>query len=113
MYLDPKAHASFTGAKVKIGSTPGSEFKAFDGMITGKILHVVPKRLIVQSWRATHWKRGDMDSILVLSFWPEGNQGRIELVHVNVADHDVEAVRLGWRQYYWRPWREYLSKGLR
>lgn len=112
MYLDPKVHASFTGAKVRISSRPGSEFEAFNGMIMGKMLHVVPKRLIVHTWRAAHWKREDMDSLLVLSFWPEGDEGRIELVHVNVADHDVKGVRLGWKQYYWRPWREYLGKGL-
>jgi len=110
MYLGPKAHAAFTGGKVKISSKPGSEFSAFDGMIMGKMLHIIPKRLIVQSWRAAHWKSADIDSILILSFWPEGDEGRIELVHVNVADHDYKDVNLGWKKYYWRPWREYLRK---
>jgi len=110
MYLNPRIHAAFTGAKVEIGSMPGSKFNAFDGMIMGKMLHIVPKRLIVQSWRAAHWKREDIDSILILSFWPEGDKGRIELVHVNVADHDYKDVNLGWKKYYWKPWREYLEK---
>lgn len=111
MYLDPKTHEAITGGKVRIGSKPCSEFNAFNGMIMGTMLHIIPKRLIVQSWRAAHWKREDIDSILVLSFWPEGNDGRIELVHVNVADHDYKDVNLGWKKYYWRPWREYLRKG--
>ena len=110
MYLDPKAHGAFTGSKVKVSSKVGSEFKAFDGAIMGKLLHIVPKRLIVQSWRASHWKAKDIDSTLVLTFSPKGKQGRIELVHVNVADHDYEGVNNGWREYYWRPWREYLKK---
>ena len=79
-------------------------------MIMGKTLHIVPKRLIVQAWRAAHWKQEDIDSILVLHFLPEGKDGRIELVHVNVADHDFKDVTLGWKRYYWKPWREYLKK---
>jgi len=110
MYLDPKAHGAFTGGPVTIGSKPGSEFRAFDGMLSGRMLYTVPKRLVVQSWRAKSWKPEDLDSILILTFWPEGGSGRIELVHVNVADADFEGVSEGWPKYYWNPWREYLRK---
>ncbi len=110
MYLDPKIHAAFTGAPVVISPTPGSEFRAFDNMIYGKTLYTVPRRLIVQSWRAGHWNPEDLDSTLILTFWPEGKAGRIELVHVNVADHDLEGVNEGWEKYYWKPWREYLLR---
>jgi activator of HSP90 ATPase len=111
MYLDPKVHGAFTGSRVTINSKPGSRFRAFDDMLSGKMLYTVPKRLIVQSWRANHWQPEDLDSILVLSFWPEGDSGRIQLVHVNVADHDYQGVKEGWGKYYWKPWREYLRKG--
>lgn len=111
MYLDPKIHGAFTGSPVTIDSKPRSEFRAFGDMLSGRVLYTVPKRLIVQSWRAKHWNPEDLDSILVLTFWPEGNSGRIELVHVNVADHDFQGVNEGWGKYYWTPWREYLKKG--
>jgi activator of HSP90 ATPase len=110
MYLDPNIHAAFTGAPVTISSEPGSQFRAFGDMLSGKMLYTVPKRLIVQSWRAHHWEANDIDSILTLTFWPEGKAGRIELVHVNVADHDFQGVTEGWEKYYWKPWREYLEK---
>ena len=110
MYLDPKIHEAFTGAPVTISSDPGSEFRAFNGMLSGRMLYTVPKRMIVQSWRASHWKPEDVDSILTLTFWPEGDAGRIELVHANVADHDFQGVTEGWENYYWKPWREYLQK---
>jgi uncharacterized protein YndB with AHSA1/START domain len=109
MYLDPVAHGSFTGAPVVIGSQPGAPFKAFDDMISGTILQVVPKRLIVQSWRASHWADEDIDSTLILTFWPDEEGGRIELVHVNVADADFAGVSQGWQDFYWTPWREYLE----
>jgi activator of HSP90 ATPase len=110
MYLDSKVHAAFTGSPVTISPTPGSEFRAFGDMLSGRMLYTVPKSLIVQSWRAKHWKPEDLDSILVLTFWPQGDSGRIELVHVNVADQDFQGVNEGWEKYYWKPWRDYLQK---
>jgi activator of HSP90 ATPase len=103
MYLDPKAHAAFTGA-------PVTTFRAFDGMLSGTMLHVDPKRLIVQAWRSANWPADAIDSVLILSFWPEGDAARIELVHVNVPEEDFAGVSQGWEKYYWNPWREYLHK---
>ncbi len=110
MYLSPKLHAAFTGAPVKIGARAGATFEAFGGAISGTILQVIPNRLIVQSWRSTHFYRRDLDSTLVLSFWPEQGGGRIELTHVNVSDSDFAGVSEGWSKYYWTPWREYLIR---
>ena len=112
MYVYPSLHAEFTGAPVTIGSTPGAEFRAFGDMLSGRMLHTAPKRMIVQSWRAFHWKPEDLDSILILTFSPDPAGGRIDLMHVNVADYDVEGVTEGWNKYYWGLWRAYLSKKL-
>jgi uncharacterized protein YndB with AHSA1/START domain len=109
MYLDPKQHAAFTGAPVKIAARAGAAFTAFGGAISGTVLQVVPNRLIVQSWRSKMFGRGDLDSTLVLTFWPEKAGGRIELIHVNVADRDFAGVSEGWSKYYWQPWRQYLT----
>jgi uncharacterized protein YndB with AHSA1/START domain len=110
MYLDPKQHAAFTGAPVKIAARPGAPFEAFAGALSGTVLQVVPNRLIVQSWRSTNFAKHDLDSTLVLSFWPEGRSARIELTHVNVAETDFAGVSEGWSKYYWLPWRAYLDK---
>jgi activator of HSP90 ATPase len=110
MYLDPVAHSAFTGAPVTISAQSGSAFEAFGGALLGRMLAVVPKRMIVQAWRANHWKPQDLDSTLVLTFWPDTAGGRIDLMHVNVADHDFEGVREGWKKYYWDPWRAWLEK---
>ena len=110
MYLDPKQHAAFTGSPVTIAARVGAPFKAFGGALSGRILHLVPNRLIVQSWRSTEFSRRDLDSTLVLSFWPEKGGARIELTHVNVADSDFAGVSEGWGKYYWAPWRAYLDR---
>jgi uncharacterized protein YndB with AHSA1/START domain len=110
MYLDPKQHAAVTGAPVKIAAKAGAKFEAFGGALTGTVLQVIPNRLIVQSWRSTNFGRRDLDSTLILSFWPDEGGGRIELMHINVADGDFAGVSQGWSKYYWVPWREYLTR---
>jgi activator of HSP90 ATPase len=110
MYLDPASHSAFTGAPVTIAAQAGAQFHAFNGALSGTILHVEPKRLIVQTWRSTHFLPESMDSVLVLSFYSEPSGGRVELVHVNVADEDFAGVSHGWETYYWTPWRAYLTR---
>ena len=111
MYLSPSGHRRITGARAKIGKRPGAAFSAFDGQLSGTILQTVPGRLIVQSWRSSGWRKGDVDSTLVLRFTPKGRSAtRVDLVHVNVADQDYRGVSKGWPNYYWKPWRKALRK---
>ena len=105
MYLDPSIHQAITGASVDIGDEKGAKFKAFDGALTGMILEVIKSRLIIKSWRSNAFKAEDPDSTLILSFTPEGDEGRI----VDVPDHDYDGVTQGWEKYYWAPWRAYLA----
>jgi len=111
MYLDPKGHQAITGAPVEIGDKNGSNFKAFDGMLTGMIIEVIKPRLIVKSWRSIHFLDDDPDSTLILSFTAEGDQGRIDLIHLDVPPQDYDGVNQGWEKYYWTPWRQYLAAG--
>ena len=112
MYLDPSEHEAITGAPVTIGDTPGTPFSAFEGALSGRILAIVKSRLIVQSWRSTDFKSADPDSTLILSFTSQENSGQIDLVHLDVPDHDFDAVSEGWENFYWKPWRDYLDRKL-
>ncbi|MGA8239314.1 MAG: SRPBCC domain-containing protein [Desulfobacterales bacterium] len=109
MYMNPLTHQAITGASVDIGDKRGSEFKAFDGALTGTILEVIGPRLIIQSWRSVNFLAEDPDSTLILSFTSEGDEGRIDLVHLDVPDQDYDGVNQGWEKYYWTPWRKYLA----
>ena len=109
MYINPSTHQAITGALVNIGDKRGSEFRAFDGALTGTILEVIKPRLIIKSWRSVNFQADDPDSTLILSFTSEGDEGRIDLVHLDVPDQDYEGVNQGWEKYYWIPWRRYLA----
>src|SRR5262249_26523688 len=109
-YLDRRRHAAVTDSKVSISPRVGRSFSAFDGMITGRNLHILPKHLIVQSWRSggSRDRAADWILVLALGLGKRKGTGRIDLVHIGVPDHDRDGVTKGWPQYYWRPWRRYL-----
>src|SRR5258708_3642264 len=91
-YLDPSLHAAVTGAPVTVSAEAGSSFRAFNGQISGTMLSAFAARLIVQSWRSINFRDADPDSTLILSFVPEGNDGRIDLIHIDVPEQDYEGV---------------------
>jgi activator of HSP90 ATPase len=111
MYLDAGQHAAFTGGgAVRIAPEAGAEFSAFDGRIRGRVLALTPGRQIVQSWRSFEWQNDDIDSTLVLTFWPDPAGARVELTQVNAPDHLYERLQAGWPMRYWEPWRAYLTR---
>jgi len=111
IFTDSKKHSAATGTKASTSAKAGVKWTAYDGMLTGKNVLVIPGRMIVQSWRGSHWKDSDLDSVLILTFSKAAGGGKVDLVHVGVPQHDHRGVTKGWPQYYWQPWKDYL-KGL-
>ena len=112
MYLDPAAHAAITGFPVNIGCDVGAPFHAFNKQLSGRMLAIVRPTLIVQSWRSIKFHDGDPDSTLILLFGQDETNvrsGRIDLVHLDVPDHDYDDVTEGWHKHYWKPWQAYLE----
>ncbi len=110
IYLDSKKHSAATSSKASVSRKAGGKFSAFHGMLQGRNLAIVPKRMIVQAWRSSDWKRAELDSILILSFSKAPGGGQIDLVHANIPDHAFPGIRRGWPKYYWRPWKSYLKR---
>ena len=110
MYLDPVAHASFTGGgPVAIQATADTEWSAFDGRIHGRILALTPGRRIVQSWRSFEWQDEEPDSLLVVAFTPAAAGATVDLVQVDVPERLYDTLMAGWPMRYWQPWRSYLE----
>jgi activator of HSP90 ATPase len=110
MYLSAKGHTALTGMPAKISNKTGAPFRAFGGMLTGKILFLAPGRTIVQTWRSKKFHKGDRDSILILNFSKVRKGTRIDLAHIHVPDHDYADIKKGWPRYYWKPWAAYLKR---
>lgn len=110
IYTDSKRHSAATQGRATVSRRAGSRFTAFGGMLRGRMLAVVPGRMVVQTWRGSNWKRSELDSILILTFSKAGRGGRVDLAHVNVPAPHQPGIRRGWPTYYWRPWRAYLKR---
>jgi uncharacterized protein YndB with AHSA1/START domain len=109
LYMDSRKHSRATGAPAKISRKTGGHWRAHGGRIGGTNLLIIPGKMVVQVWRAGFWKKEEV-SILVLKFSKSRGGGRVDLVHAGVPAHDFKGVREGWRKYYWKPWRKYLSE---
>jgi len=109
LFADSAKHSAATGMPAKISRKVGGNWTAFDKMLLGKNLVLIPNRMIVQTWRSSEWKKSDPDSILVVSFEKVPGGAKVDLVHVGVPDYDHAGVTEGWIKYYWEPWKAYLS----
>ena len=67
-YLDSKRHSAATGGVAQMSRKAGGKFTAWGGQLCGRNLMIIPNKMIVQAWRANHWKASDPDSILILRF---------------------------------------------
>jgi len=108
-FMNARLHAAAIGSTARISAKVGGKFSVFDDAIWGKTLHLVPGRLVVQTWRGSHWAKSDPDSILIVRFSGTAKAGRIELVHEGVPGHDQAGVKGGWVSYYWKPWKAYFA----
>ena len=109
IYVNSELHAAFTGDPAEIHPEPGGKFTAFNGALNGRIIHVVKSRLVVQTWRSISFNSDDPDTTLILNFSDEGENGRIDMVHMDVPGHEYKGVKKGWSTFYWNPLKAYLS----
>lgn len=148
-YMSSKQHSTMTGfpavyyrpsskQEVETGQV-GDEFRGFgvtgkDGkfqyLIGGRILHLVPGRLIVMTWHAADWsehaKPGEAagpDCILVLTLKPSYGGTELQLVQINIPEYpgleasaaaseytsETSAVNTNWYFRYWAPMQKYFQ----
>jgi activator of HSP90 ATPase len=110
MFLNSKHHTKLTGGSTaKISAKEGAKFSAHNGYCFGKNLELVKNKLIVQSWRGSDWKKTDTDSTFVLHFEQKGKNAVLSMVHANIPNEQLKQIFEGWKDFYWKPWKEYLK----
>jgi activator of HSP90 ATPase len=109
LYMNAKKHALIAGSPVTISSKAGSAFSSHAGYITGKAVHTVKDKIIVQTWRAMDWTPEDPDSIFTIVLEPSGKDTLLHVIHSGVPDAKEEGIEKGWHNHYWKPWKQYLS----
>jgi len=110
LYMDAKKHSIVTGAPAKISEKEGSKFSAHGGYISGKNLQLLKDKLIVQSWKAEDWDKEDIESTFIILLESKGNDVVLYATHANVPDNQSDGIKKGWDDFYWKPWKKYLSE---
>ena len=107
--MDSRKHSKFTEGKVSISKKVGGKFSISDGYIEGTNLELVPDEKIVQSWRASDWQEGHYSKV---TFKPSKVEKgtRLDFTQTGVPEDQYENISQGWKDYYWKPMKEFLEK---
>jgi len=108
-WLNSDKHSAFTNNKAIIEKKVGSSFSAHDGYITGKIELLHMNKRIVQTWRTTDFTEEDQDSTLEVLFEKVEKGTKITLLHSNLPEDSGKTYRKGWRDYYFKPMKDYFE----
>jgi activator of HSP90 ATPase len=106
-WLSSPGHSAFTGSLAEINPKVGGKLAAWDGYIWGFTLELEPNRRIVQSWRTTEFPKDAPDSRIELIFEAVNGGTRLTIYHSNIPDAQADGYEAGWKDYYFKPMREY------
>ena len=99
-----------TAPSAQIGLTPGEPFSLFGGQIVGRLLELVPNRLIVEAWRDIGWPQG-VYSVARFELKDDGG-GRTTIVfdHTGFPAGRGQHLAEGWHKNYWEPMKALFER---
>lgn len=108
-WMSSELHAAMTGGGGSIDPTPGGQFIAWDGYVSGTTLLLEAPARIIQSWRTSEFSASDPDSQIELTLRPANGRCELTLRHSMVPDGHVGYEQGGWQQNYFEPTQEFFS----
>jgi activator of HSP90 ATPase len=108
-WLNARDHGAFTGAEAQIQPRVGGRFTTWNGYISGRTIELTPPNRIVQAWRTTEFPAGSPDSRLELLFDVAKTGTRLTLIQTDLPPGHADQYKVGWRDYYFAPMREYFA----
>ncbi len=112
LIMDAKKHSAFTGSKVSMSDDEvDGKFEVYDGYGSGFNIELKPGKKIVQGW---HFKEDgwpdDHFSICTFIFSKVSTGTKLSFTQAAVPEHKEEALKEGWKLYYWNPMKAYLLR---
>lgn len=107
--LNAEKHTAFTGANAEIDPSENGKFSVYDGYCNGYTIKLVPNQKIVQAWHFEEegWP-SDHFSICTFLLEEKEDQCLLTFTQTSVPEHKVEALKVGWEEYYWKPLAAFL-----
>jgi uncharacterized protein YndB with AHSA1/START domain len=96
------------GSTAQISKHAGGTFSLFGGIISGRIIELVPNERIVQAWRAAEWPPG-VYSVARFELRSHGKGTNLVFDHTGFPAGDAEHLAAGWKGNYWEPLNKVLA----
>lgn len=110
LLMDAKKHAAFTGSEVVMSKKVNGKFKVFDGYCHGYNIELAEGKKIVQAWHFAEDGWADEHfSICTFLFERLGKKTKLVFLQMDIPEHKAEALKKGWKEYYWEPMKAYLK----
>ena len=97
------------GAVARISKDAGGTFSLFEGIISGRIIELVPNERIVQAWRTADWAPG-VYSVARFELRSHGSGTRLVFDHAGFPAGAAEHLAAGWKGNYWEPLNRVLDR---
>ena len=86
------------------------QVQRFDGYCHGYNIELIEGKKIVQAWHfAEEGWPDDHFSTCTFLFEEAGNKTKLTFLQTDVPEHKVEALKGGWKEFYWEPMKAYLK----
>ncbi|MCX6252084.1 MAG: SRPBCC family protein [Bacteroidetes bacterium] len=110
LIMDQKKHAAFTGSKAVMSTKVNGKFSVFDGYCLGYNIELIGGKKIVQAWHfAEEGWPDDHFSTCTFLFSKVGDKTKLIFLQTGVPEENLDALREGWKQFYWEPMKAYLK----
>ena len=110
LIMNQKVHAAFSGSKVIMSTKVNGKFDIFEGYCKGYNIELIESKKIVQAWHfAEEGWPDDHYSICTFQFESVGDKTKLTFLQTDIPEDNTEALKNGWKQYYWEPMKVYLK----
>jgi activator of HSP90 ATPase len=110
LIMDAKKHSTFSGAKAVTSRKTNGKFETYDGYCHGYNIELEEGKKIVQGWHFAEDGWPDTHfSICTFLFGKKGAGTQLTFTQTGIPAHKVDALKSGWKEYYWEPMKEYLK----
>lgn len=108
LLLDSHQHSQLTGNKAEIVPKEGGTFTAYGGYASGRLTHLIPSKLIEQTWRASDWPANHFSKVrFEFKVAPGGTT--IHFTQKDLPPGTESEFAGGWQDYYWQPLIEHFA----
>ena len=112
LIMDSKKHTAFSGSKATMSQKAKGKFTAYDGYCHGYNMELVEGKKIVQAWHFAEdgWPDDHFSTCTFLFKKEAGGVTKMTFTQEGIPEHKAEALKSGWKDYYWKPMKAFLKQ---